>query len=54
MSGQVPKLGVKILETKSAEINAALVIHLVTPVSRQAFRRNASPKTGGKRSICEK
>ena len=34
-----------------------LVIHLmyfVTPVSRQAFRQNASPKTGGKRSICEK
>ena len=34
-----------------------LVIHLmyfVTPVSRQAFLRNASPKTGGKQSICEK
>ena len=34
-----------------------LVIHFmyfVTPVSTQAFRRNASPKTGGKRSISEK
>ena len=24
------------------------------PLARHAFRRNASPKTGGKRSICEK
>ena len=44
--GMFPINSVQCLVKKSSDPAARL--------SRQAFCRNASPKTGGKRSICEK